>query len=149
MNEAMVTLNNIFENENITKRETKGCFTVLEHKSDRSVSAKTAMQEYFKGKMGLNRRQLLCNLDGNAVKAQAGSMQWTAGAVESVTGITGAGQFAKNILKAAVTKESAVKPVYRGKGQLMLEPTYRYILLEDVASWGEKGIVLTDGQFLA
>jgi len=145
----MVTLNNVFGNENILKKETKGCFTVLEHKSDRSVSAKTAMQEYFKGKMGLNRRQLLCNLDGNAVKTQAGAMQWTAGAVESVTGITGAGQFAKNILKAAVTKESAVKPVYRGKGQLMLEPTYRYILLEDVASWGEKGIVLTDGLFLA
>lgn len=145
----MVTLNNVFENDNIVKKETRGCFTVLEHKSDRSVSDKTAMQEYFKGKMGLNRRQLLCNLDGNAVKTQAGSMQWTAGAVESVTGITGAGQFAKNILKAAVTKESAVKPVYRGNGQLMLEPTYRYILLEDVASWGENGIVLTDGLFLA
>ena len=145
----MVTLKNVFENENILKKEAKGCFTVLEHKSDRSVNEQTAMKEYFKGKMGLNRRQLLCTLDGNGVKTQAGSMQWTAGAVESVTGITGAGQFAKNLLKSVVTKESAVKPVYRGKGQLMLEPTYRYILLEDVGTWGEKGIVLTDGLFLA
>ena len=30
----------------------------------------------------------------------------------------------------------------------MLEPTYNFLLIEDVASWG-KGIVLDDGLFLA
>jgi len=145
----MVEMRNVFDNDNIAEKEHLGCFKVLEHKSDRSVTPSTAMREYFMWKMGFNKRQLLCELDGNAVKTQAGSMQWTVGAVESVTGITGAGQLAKNFLKAAVTKESAVKPLYTGKGKLMLEPTYKYILLEDVASWGERGIVLTDGLFLA
>ena len=31
----------------------------------------------------------------------------------------------------------------------MFKPSYHYILLEDVASWGRDGIVLTDGMFLA
>lgn len=145
----MITLRNLFDNANILQKEKKGCFTVIEHKSDRSVSAKTAMTEYFKGKMGLNKRQLLCTLEGNAVKVQSGAMQWTAGAIESETGIKGVGGFAKNFIKAKLSGESAVKPVYKGNGQLMLEPSYKYILLEDVGSWGEKGIVLTDGLFLA
>lgn len=145
----MVEIRNVFGNDNIVEKERLGCFRVLEHKSDRSVTPATAMREYFMGKMGFNKRQLLCELNGNAVKTQSGSMQWTVGNLESVTGITGAGQLATNFLKAAVTKESAVKPLYKGTGKLMLEPTYKYILLEDVSSWGERGIVLTDGLFLA
>ncbi|MBQ9431455.1 MAG: AIM24 family protein [Kiritimatiellae bacterium] len=145
----MITMRNVLDNANIVQKEQMGCFMVLEHKSDRSVTPKTAMKEYFMGKMGFAKRQLLCELNGNAVKIQAGAMQWISGAVESTTGITGAGQLAKNWLKAAVTKESAVKPLYKGNGCVMLEPSYHYILLEDVASWGRDGIVLTDGMFLA
>ncbi len=146
---TMIKMRNVLDNANIIQKEKLGCFTVVEHKSDRSVTPETAMREYFMGKMGFAKRQLLCELNGNAVKVQAGAMQWISGPVESTTGITGAGQLAKNWLKAAVTKESAVKPIYMGNGFVMLEPSYNYILLEDVASWGEKGIVLTDGMFLA
>ncbi len=145
----MVKMKNVLDNDNIIQKEKLGCFTVMEHKSDRSVTPGTAMKEYFMGKMGLAKRQLLCELNGNAVKIQAGAMQWISGSVESSTGVSGVGQLAKNWLKAAVTKESTVKPIYKGNGYVMLEPSYSYILLEDVESWGEKGIVLTDGMFLA
>ena len=145
----MIKMKNVLDNANIVQKESLGCFKVMEHKSDRSVTPETAMKEYFMGKMGLTKRQLLCELSGNAVKIQAGAMQWVSGDVESTTGITGAGQLVRNWFKAAVTKESAVKPLYKGQGHVMLEPSYNYILLEDVASWGEKGIVLTDGMFLA
>ena len=145
----MIKMNNVLDNGNILQKEKLGCFTVVEHKSDRSVTPGTAMKEYFMGKMGLAKRQLLCELNGNAVKLQAGAMQWISGPVESMTGISGAGELAKNWLKSVVTKESAVKPIYKGNGYVMLEPSYNYILLEDVSSWGEKGIVLTDGMFLA
>lgn len=52
------------------------------------------------------------------------------------------------MFKGAVTKESAVKPEYKGTGVVVLEPTYKYILLEDVSKWG-KGMVIEDGMFLA
>lgn len=145
----MVKLSNVLDNANIVQKEKMGCFTVIEHQANRSVSPDSAMREYFMGQMGLKKRQLLCSLNGNSVKIQSGAMQWTSGGIDVQSGITDAGQFVKNILKAAVTKESAVKPVYSGSGELMLEPSYNYILLEDVESWGEKGIVLTDGMFLA
>ena len=75
-------------------------------------------------------------------------MQWTAGAVEASSGVKGVGDFLGKALKGAATGESAAKPIYNGQGFLMLEPTYRYILLEDVGSWGS-GVVLDDGLFLA
>lgn len=145
----MVVMKNVLDNKNIEVTESKGCFSVIQHKSDRSNSPSGAMREYFMGKMGLNKRQVLCKLENSSVKVQAGAMQWMSGAIESQTGITGAGQLAKNFFKSVVTKESTVKPIYSGSGLLMLEPSYNYILLEDVETWGPKGIVLTDGMFLA
>ena len=47
-----------------------------------------------------------------------------------------------------MTGESAVKPEYTGNGVLVLEPTYRHILLIDLADWNGS-IVLDDGLFLA
>lgn len=48
---------------------------------------------------------------------------------------------------AAVTRETAIKPIYRGNGVMMLEPTYKHIILLDVSQWGS--VVLDDGLFLA
>ncbi|NRZ22227.1 uncharacterized protein (AIM24 family) [Clostridium beijerinckii] len=61
--------------------------------------------------------------------------------------IKGIGDFFGKAISSKVTKESAIKPKYQGNGLLMLEPTYRHILLEEVSEWG--GIVLDDGLFLA
>ena len=47
-----------------------------------------------------------------------------------------------------MTGESAIKPEYTGDGILVTEPTYRYILLEDLNDWNGS-IVLDDGLFLA
>lgn len=51
-------------------------------------------------------------------------------------------------MRGAVTEESAIKPEYTGKGLLVLEPTYKYIILLDVSQW-DNSIVLDDGLFLA
>ncbi len=49
---------------------------------------------------------------------------------------------------SSVTGESAIKPEYTGDGTLVLEPTYKHILLVDLADWNGS-IVLDDGLFLA
>jgi len=74
-------------------------------------------------------------------------MQWTSGSVTMVADVKGIGDFLGKALSSKVTKESAIKPRYKGNGLLMLEPTYKHILLEDVSNWG--GMVLDDGLFLA
>ena len=75
-------------------------------------------------------------------------MQWTVGSVSATTGIKGAGDLLGKMFKGAASGESAIKPEYEGDGFLVLEPTYKHILLVDVDDWGGK-MVLEDGLFLA
>ena len=76
-------------------------------------------------------------------------MQWMGGHVEATTGVKGIGDLFGKALKGAVTKESAVKPEYIGDGYLVLEPTYKHIILQDISSWGPVGMTIEDGMFLA
>ena len=127
-----------------------GNFHVLEYQSDASVAPENARNEYFMSKMGVRRRQIVIELNGKeSAIIQAGSMQWMAGHVKATTGITGVGDFVGKMVKGAITKETAVKPEYVGNGILVLEPTYKYLILVDVGSWGEKGMTIEDGIFYA
>lgn len=127
-----------------------GNFHVLEYQSDASVAPENARNEYFMSKMGVRRRQIVIELNGKeSAIIQAGSMQWMAGHVKATTGIKGVGDFVGKMVKGAITKETAVKPEYVGNGILVLEPTYKYLILVDVGSWGEKGMTIEDGVFYA
>jgi uncharacterized protein (AIM24 family) len=143
----MVTCKNLFENKNIEVVESKGDIKVLEYKKDLSVNSTNAMDSYFASEMNVRKRQVLIELKGSAYTISAGAMQWTAGAVSMAADVKGIGDLFGKALTSKVTKESAIKPKYQGNGLLMLEPTYKHILLEEVSEWG--GIVLDDGLFLA
>ncbi len=134
-------------NRHFTKR--MGNFSVLEYDKDLSVNFYNAETEYFGAKMGVHRRQLVIDMNGtNTAVVQAGAMQWMAGNVVATSGIKGVGDFFGKAIRGAVTKESAVKPEYKGSGILVLEPTYKHIILVDVEQWGS-GITVEDGMFYA
>jgi uncharacterized protein (AIM24 family) len=143
----MVTCKNLYDNKNIEVVEARGDIKVLEYKKDLSVSSTNAMAAYFSSEMNVRKRQVLIELKGNSYTISAGAMQWTAGAVSMVADVKGIGDLFGKALSSKVTKESAIKPKYQGNGLLMLEPTYKHIMLEEVSEWG--GIVLEDGLFLA
>ena len=138
------------QNENRKFAKSIGNFHVLEYVQDASVSPMNAMNEYFMSKMGVRRRQVVIDIDkDHSAVIQAGSMQWMGGNVQATSGVKGIGDFLGKALKGAVTKETAVKPEYVGEGCLVLEPTYKYIILADVAKWGSAGMTIEDGMFLA
>jgi Uncharacterized conserved protein len=143
----MVICKNLYENKNIEVVEARGDIKVLEYKKDLSVNAANAVAAYFASEMNVRKRQVLIELKGSAYTISAGAMQWTSGAVSMAADVKGLGDFFGKALSSKVTKESAIKPKYQGNGLLMLEPTYKHILLEEVSEWG--GIVLDDGLFLA
>ena len=147
-----ITINNL-KNENRISISEKGPFSVLEYIKDINPLS-NAQKAYFMSKMEVRQRQLLIKFDGsnsklNTAVVQAGAMQWIAGDVSCKTGIKGAGDFIGKMFKGAVTNESSVKPEYTGDGCMMLEPTYKHIILIDVAEWGTQGIKIEDGMFLA
>ena len=130
--------------------DSAGPFEVIEYVHDSSVAPSNAMTEYFMAEMEVRRRQLLATLsDGDdGVILQAGAMQMMFGNVDVATNVNSVGGFLKGAMRGKVTGESAIKPLYRGSGQVLLEPTYKYIILEDLSDWSG-GIIVEDGMFLA
>ena len=143
----MITCKNLYDNKNVEIIDSKGGVKVLEYKKDLSVNVASAINAYFASEMNVRKRQVLIELNGDAYTISAGSMQWTAGSVKMAADVKGIGDFFGKAISSKVTKESAIKPKYEGNGLLVLEPTYKHILLEDVAEWN--GLVLDDGLFLA
>ena len=138
------------QNENRKYAKSIGNFHVLEYVQDASVSPMNAMNEYFMSKMGVRRRQVVIDIDkDHSAIIQAGAMQWMGGNVRATSGVKGIGDFLGKAIKGAVTKETAVKPEYVGEGCLVLEPTYKYIILADIGKWGSSGMTIEDGMFLA
>ena len=138
------------QNENRKYAKSIENFHVLEYVQDASVSPMNAMNEYFMSKMNVRRRQVVIDIDkDHSAIIQAGAMQWMGGNVQATSGVKGIGDFLGKALKGAVTKETAVKPEYVGEGCLVLEPTYKYIILADIGKWGPAGMTIEDGMFLA
>lgn len=144
----MITIKNFEDNENIKITEEIGAFKVMEYQKELSLDHSTAQAAYYASKMNVRRRQLVCDVNQSNITVQAGSMQWMAGDVHATTGIKGVGDFIGKSFRGSVTKESAIKPEYTGSGKLVLEPTYKYIILIDVSDWNDS-IVIEDGLFLA
>ena len=144
----MYQIKNFLENDDIRVANQKGNIKIVEYMTDLSVTPSTCITQYYAARMNVRKKQALIELDNDEYVTSAGAMQWTLGNVQAVTDVKGVGDFLGKALKGSVTKESTVKPKYTGKGLLMLEPTYKHLLIEDVSEWGS-GIVLDDGMFLA
>ena len=144
----MYQINNFTNNDDIRILDRKGPFTVIEYLRDLSVTPQSAAMAYYCNEMNVRKRQVICELSQSHVTTQAGAMQWTVGAVNATTGFKGVGDFLGKAIRGSVTNESAIKPEYTGSGTLVLEPTYKHLVLLDTAEWGGS-VVLDDGLFLA
>lgn len=126
----------------------KGRFSVIEYEKDLSVSPYSAEMAFYSSNMNIRKRQVAASIDDDhGVILQAGAMQLMAGQIDAVTGVKSAGDLAKKFIGSKVTGETVIKPHYIGEGTVLLEPTYKYILLEDLAAWPD-GLVIEDGMFL-
>ena len=144
----MYKIKNFLENNDVKVLDTKGPFTVVEYLRDLSVTPMTAQTSYFSNLMNVRKRQVICNLAASPVTVQAGAMQWMVGNVNATTGLKGVGDLFSKAVRGKVTGESAIKPEYTGDGQMVLEPTYKHIILINLEEWNNS-IVLDDGLFLA
>ncbi len=144
----MFKISNFTDNDDVKVLDSLGAFTVVEYQRDLSVMPSNAAVAYYSAKMNVRKRQVICDVSKSDVTIQAGAMQWMAGNVNATTGIKGVGDLFGKAVRGSVTKESAIKPEYKGNGLLVLEPTYKHIILVNLRDWNGS-IVLDDGLFLA
>ena len=144
----MYQIKNFTDNDDVRVIDRLGAFEVVEYQRDLSVTPGSAVTAYYSSQMNIRKRQLVCHLDRAPVTVQAGSMQWMVGDVRATTGIKGVGDLLGKAVRGKVTGEAAIKPEYVGADLLVLEPTYKHLILLDAAEWGG-GVVLDDGLFCA
>lgn len=144
----MYKIKNFLENDDIRVVDKKENIKIIEYLKDLSVNPYTCINQYFASLMNVRKRQVVIELNDDEYVTSAGAMQWMLGDVNTVTDVKGVGDFLGKALKSSVTKESIVKPKYRGNGILVLEPTYNHLIIEDLSGWGN-GMVVDDGMFLA
>lgn len=144
----MYKISNFTDNDDVRVIDQLGAFQVIEYVRDLSVTPENAQISYFSNIMNVRKRQVICDLSVSPVTLQAGAMQWMIGDASATTGIKGVGDLFSKAVRGKVTGESAIKPEYTGDGKIVLEPTYKHILLLNLEEWNGS-VVLDDGLFLA
>jgi uncharacterized protein (AIM24 family) len=108
-------------------------FELLEYKPlAGSETLAIAEQLYTLKQSGVRLRQMRIRLTNDAVRTEPGALQFSKGRIEmeSTTGMgEGIGGFVKGALSAARTGETIFKPLYRGSGEIYLEPTFGHYWL--------------------
>ncbi|WP_139996608.1 AIM24 family protein [Paenibacillus paridis] len=141
------TINNLKDNNNVIIKEQLGGFTVIEYKEDlSSTTLSEAESNFYMSKSNMRNKQLMIEINNSEVMLSAGAMQYMVGNIEMTSGIKGVGGLMRNLMSSAATGTSAVKPLYKGTGTILLETTYKYLWLIDVDN---DHIVMEDGLFLA
>lgn len=101
---------------------------VLEYEkllSPRSVGQ--AQSLWFMQQENLRVRQLAIYLQDDAIQLQAGAMSYFQGKLEMVSGVT-LGNAVGRMFSGSVTGEAMAKPVYKGTGLVVSEPSLRHFL---------------------
>lgn len=143
-----IKINNfINSNENINVVDKKGIFTVFEHLLDLSVYPSTAETCYYMAQMGCTTKQVLIKLEDNAIRLKPGAMQMMLGNIQQTTGLKGVGDLMMKGVKSKMTGDAAIKPLYKGTGYIITEPTYRFPIIINVDDWGG-AIVCDDSMFI-
>lgn len=144
----MINILNMEDNENVFVSDEKANFQVIEYKF--SYGAKTkedAIDNYYLNRAKFLKKQLLITLNNESVCVNARSMQYMAGEIKIKTNVKNVGDLIGKTISGKFTGEESIKPMYTGTGYLMLQHTYKYIILEEMSE--DTGIIVSDGMFLA
>ncbi|WP_283747707.1 AIM24 family protein [Bacillus thuringiensis] len=103
-----------------------------------------AMKLYFAKEAHVTFKQIRITLKNGSVKTEAGALYMLKGNIECEVKNGGVTGLLKNVMKGTVTSESAVKPVYRGVGEIYLEPTLKHYAIMQL---NNEEVIVDKGMF--
>lgn len=132
----------------IEKEEKDGLLIeVFEYEHLTASSLEQSASLFYAQKSGIKVRQCVITLNGTSgVQLSPGAMSFTLGNIEMTSNIKGVGDFIGKAFSAKVTGEQAIKPLYKGKGEIALELSYRHFL---IALLEDEEYCMDDGLFYA
>lgn len=118
-------------------------YNQLNGSADPGISEKL----YFSQKMGIKLRQVRIVLSGRGqseITTEAGTLHYLTGNIDMNNKMSSGGGIGRRILNAAFNNESLFRPTYKGKGEVLLEPSFRHYA---ILSLTNDELILDDGMF--
>lgn len=123
-----------YENVNVIDSVEKDGFKVeiLEYKDLKgSKDASLAEELFYVRNAGMALKQVKVTLEDSALITEAGALYFHKGNIEAAANVGGMGGLARKLIKNKLTNESTFNPMYRGSGEVFLEPGFgHFIILE-------------------
>ncbi|WP_368262742.1 AIM24 family protein [Clostridium disporicum] len=107
-------------------------FQILEFEElNGATDIETAVNLFYAREVGMKLRQVRINLENAKIKTEAGALYFYKGHIETETKMGGVTGVFKKAISGGLTNESAMKPLYKGTGEVWLEPSFsHYIVIE-------------------
>ncbi len=94
-----------------------------------SDSTSTSTELFYRESTGLKLKQVRIFLNNGQVMTEAGALHFMKGNITIENKSGGIGGLASKMVSSMLTRETAFKPIYSGKGEIYLEPTFGHYLL--------------------
>ncbi len=108
-----------------------------------SKDASLAEDLFYIQNAGMSLKMVKVTLKDSGLVTESGALYFHKGNIEAVSNIGGVGGLAKKLIKSKLSNESTFKPLYKGTGEIFLEPSFsHYIImnLENDSIVVDKGI---------
>lgn len=120
------------ENVNVISRFDNEQFKVeiLEHqKLNGTDDVSLGDTLYFAQKSGITLKQVRITMKSASLTTETGALQFMKGNLEMESKMGGVGGLAKKMLTSALTDETITRPVYKGSGEIHLEPSFGHFII--------------------
>lgn len=106
----------------------------------------TAVSTYFMRESNIKMKALKVTLDNSSAKLEAGALHYMKGDIEMTSKLGGLKGIGKKMFNSAATKETVMKPLYEGTGEIYTEPTFGHFALIELEN---EEIIVDDGIYYA
>ncbi|MBC8061061.1 MAG: AIM24 family protein [Clostridiaceae bacterium] len=118
---------------------------VLEVKKlEGATNLQSAMQLFYTTQTGASMKMIKIILKGGSVKTESGALYYMKGKIESDAQLGGAVGVLGKMIKSSMNKETAIKPVYKGYGEVYLEPTFQHYFMINLT---DDSVIVDKGLF--
>lgn len=112
-----------------------------------SRDLRTAVLMNYLKNSSIRLRQVRVVLNEGAVYAEKGSLCYVRGPVEIHSSAQGIAGLAKKFFSSKLTGEEVVKPVYRGSGEVLFEPSFNHFIIIELEN--DEEIIIDNKLFFA
>lgn len=143
-NEKISLANNIEEIDSIIDNRGTKFQVVGVKKLNGAYNGKLAESIFFAEQAGLKAKMVRIILNETGVRTQAGALYYQIGNISCEAKLGGVTGMVRQAFSGSVTNESMVKPLYKGNGEIWLEPSFKHYIFMSLEN---EEIIVDKGMF--